>query len=73
MQVFNFHPRTFKLPTDLEELKEWHSTRPVRPDGQPWTYIIKPCANMQGKGIRLSQVVIDPCQTLCTEYSGESP
>jgi len=52
---FDFHPRTFQLPADLVQLREWHTTRPARADAQPWTYIIKPCANMQGKGIRLSQ------------------
>ena len=58
---FNFHPRTYNMPEELPLLKEWVASRDPSPDGEPWTYIIKPTNKIQGRGIRLT---MDPVKEM---------
>mmetsp|Transcript_93 Transcript_93/g.301 ORF Transcript_93/g.301 Transcript_93/m.301 type:complete len:938 (-) Transcript_93:1274-4087(-) len=46
---FQFHPQTFNLPDELESFMELFKTKKKK------TYILKPDAGCQGKGIRLAQ------------------
>ena len=51
-QEYNFFPHTFILPADYAELKLYHQNR--KP-GKAQTFIIKPEASCQGRGIYLTR------------------
>jgi tubulin polyglutamylase TTLL6/13 len=49
---YDFFPNTWMLPADFQELKEYHDTRQ---SGKAQTFIVKPEANCQGRGIFLTR------------------
>ncbi|OHS96633.1 hypothetical protein TRFO_37153 [Tritrichomonas foetus] len=51
-EYYNFHPRSFIIPSQLSDLKNFMSTIPRKSDR---TFIIKPDKGSQGKGIFLIQ------------------
>jgi tubulin polyglutamylase TTLL6/13 len=61
---YNFHPRTFLLPTDYGELRAVFQKREKRT-----TYIVKPDASSQGKGIYLTRSLdeIDPMANIIVQ------
>ena len=50
---YNFFPKTFLLPQDYQKLK--HYANEAKRKGVLKTYIVKPEANSQGRGIFLTQ------------------
>lgn len=51
-EEYNFFPHTFVLPGDYVELKQYHQNR--KP-GKAQTFIVKPEASCQGRGIYLTR------------------
>lgn len=49
---YNFFPLTWNIPSDYNELKAYHETKPK---GKSRTYIVKPESMSQGKGIFLTK------------------
>lgn len=54
LKNFNFVPKTFLLPTDLSLLKEDFEKNSHRQ-----IYIVKPAASSQGKGIYLTDDIVE--------------
>lgn len=51
-EEYNFFPQTFILPGDYAELRQYHQNR--KP-GKAQTFIVKPEASCQGRGIYLTR------------------
>ena len=49
---YNFFPQTFILPGDYADLKQYHQNRKA---GKAQTFIVKPEASCQGRGIYLTR------------------
>jgi tubulin polyglutamylase TTLL6/13 len=49
---YNFFPNTWMLPGDFQNLKEYHDRRK---SGKAQTFIVKPEASCQGRGIFLTR------------------
>ena len=52
---FNFFPQTFMLPGDYNEFRQKYG----KENGKPKTFIVKPEANCQGRGIFVTQNIAD--------------
>lgn len=51
-EEYDFFPNTWMLPGDFQELKQYHDHRQ---SGKAQTFIVKPEANCQGRGIFLTR------------------
>lgn len=51
-EQYDFFPLTWNLPTDFAALKDYHDNRK---EGKAQTFIVKPEASCQGRGISLTR------------------
>lgn len=66
-QEYDFFPHTWMLPNDFQDLKHYHDNRQ---SGKAQTFIVKPEANCQGRGIFLTRN-IDSILHSNSELKGE--